>query len=1039
MIWYAVGMAALVAGFFAAPVLRTVLTAAVGLVSAAAVAFGVLLHRPRHGNSWWFLAAGILVLAAGDTIRAVTGNLAYGLSGPVPTASDICYLLTMPLIGAGLLGLTRGNIVARDRAGLLDSLIFTTATAFLLWVFLIGPHLVPRQLDSFQRSALGVYVLAEVLVVAATVRLMSAARRNPATVLLVIGAVGMLVADVLHSVAVLDGDWRPGGPIALGWFAFYATWGAAALHPSMASLTEPAEPQHAEVSKRQLILLGLAAVLAPTVLLIEAAAGDPPDAAVVAVVSGLTFVLVLSRLADAADAHRRAVGRERSLRAAGAALVSAADADEVDRAVRDAVAQLVPPGAAHRIVFTVNQSGGVPAASVSIWGPSIAAATEFRSAPSAASLRRTQVLRVRTLQPALADQLRDFESAVLCPLVLDERASGVPRVGALLVAVEDAALPALRDSLEMLAAQVALALERIGLSREISRRDSEEYFRSLVQNTADVILIVEDDDQIRYASPSVAAVLGVEPAACTALRAVVHPDDRAAVPTLLDSVRHPQPGAEWPGGQWREWSVRRADGERVHLEVSCRDLRRDRAVRGLVITMRDITARRRLEQELTYRATHDTLTDLANRACFQDRVHEAVERGRKTGRTVGTLCIDLDEFSAINDSHGHPVGDALLVAIGQRLSATVDPSATAARLSGDEFAVLVPDADSPHEAERVAEKLVGALAEAFAVGDTTITVSVSIGVATTADATDAAELLQRADLALYVAKGAGKGRWCRYQSTLHTAIVERLELRAALTAAVERRDFSVEYQPIVDLGSGGAVGFEALVRWQHPVRGQIPPEQFIALAEETGLIEPIGEWVLQQALSTAADWHRGAAGGATPYVSVNVSVRQLRTAGFVPKVRSALAAAGVPPPLVMLEITESLLLRDDEQVWAELTELRALGVRVAIDDFGTGFSSLSYLQQMPVDVIKIDKSFTATVGSSRRQRLLLEGIVRLAETLGLGIIAEGVETEVARVLLTDMGCASGQGFLFSRPLSDAEALRWLRNGRKKVPAQRSGR
>lgn len=1042
MTWYAAGMTVLIAGFFALPGLRTLLGVVIGLLSAAVVVLGTRIHRPSRAYAWWLLAAGLLAFTVGDASYSLGGGQA-GRDLSVPF-SDVCYLAMFPLIGMGLLGLTRATTAARDRSGLLDSLIYTTAVAFLIWVFLIAPYLATPEVGSFERSTLAAYALADVLVLATTVRLLTAVRGNVAAVLLVTGAGGMLIADLAFGAAVLDGEWRGGGPVELGWFALYVGWGAAALHPSMVRLSEPAEPYQAELSGVRLMLLGAAAVLAPGVLLFQSVTGRVRDATVIAVVSGVTFVLVLSRLADAVDAHRLSVTRERSLRKAGAALVSAASAEEVDRAVRVAVGHLVPAYAAHRVIFSVHRSDGIPATAASIWGPAVGAPSGPHSAPRAATVRRTRVLRVRALQPALAEQLGGFDSVVLCPLVLDERAATLPRVGALLVAADAAVLAAVRDSLEVLAAQVALALERIGLSQEISRRDSDEYFRSLVQHTADMILIVEDSDRIRYASPSVTTVLGVEPESCTELRALVHPDDGESVAGLLEAIRSDPPSHE----QWHDWSVRRPDGQRVELEVSCRDLRRDRTVRGLVFTVRDVTERRRLERELQHRATHDALTGLANRVAFHDRLHEAVEGARRSGRTVGSLSIDLDEFTSVNDSHGHGTGDALLVATAERLRAVVaelpgvvPPGGgppTVARLGGDEFAVLVTDADGPEAVERIAEQLVTALAVPLLLGEALVTPSVSIGVATTADATDAGELLQRADLALYVAKGAGKGRWCRYQSALHTAIVERLELRAALTEAVEKDHFVIEYQPIVDLARGTAVGFEALVRWQHPVRGKVPPAQFIALAEETGLIEPIGDWVLRHAVAAAARWHAEMPAGATPYVSVNVSGRQLRTAGFVDKVRAALAEAGVPPRLVMLEITESLLLRDDERVWAELAELRGMGVRVAIDDFGTGFSSLSYLQKMPADVLKLDRSFTATAASSRRQRLLMEGILRLAETLGLEIIAEGVETEAARVLLTDIGCLCAQGYHFSQPLGDGEVLHWLRQVRRGTRERAAG-
>ncbi len=1019
---YAVTMSGLVICYFVVPAVRPGSGLLVGLVSATAVAFGVRRHRPRRGYSWWLLATGLVVFAAGDTVYLFAGFRPAGLPDAV---SEFLYLLMLPLVGAGLLGLTRSSTGARDRSGLLDFLIFSTAAVFLFWVFLIHPYLVGSGFGNAGQSATAAYLLADALLLATVARLLATTRCNAASVLLLIGATGLLIADLSYAAESLHGVWRPGAPDELGWFALYGAWGAAALHPSMAALTEPAEPRSTGVGKLRLVLLGAAALLAPGVLLLQVISGQPRDATVIAVVSGVTFVLVVSRLADVADAHRSAVARERSLRQAGAALVTAVDAKEVDRAVRAAVARLVPRNSSYRIVFAVNSADGVPATAMSIWGPAVAAPSSFYPAPTAAVARRSRVLRVQTLHPALAEQLRGFEAVVLCPLVGDERAAGVPRVGALLVAADAKVLPELRDSLEVLAAQVALVLERISLGQEIGRRNSEEYFRSLVQNAADIILIMDGDQRIRYASPSLATVLGVDPAECTDLRAVVHPDDQTRVSALLESTRPTPEGT----GRWVDWSIHRPDGQLVHLEVSCRDLRRDRAVRGLVLTMRDVSERQRLEQELLHRSIHDTLTGLANRASFQDQVHDAVEKAREGNRTVGTLSIDLDEFTAVNDTHGQAIGDGLLVAAGQRLRAEVGDAGMVARLGGDEFAVMVRDADDPAQVERIADHLVRALTEPIAVAGTVVSGSASIGVATTAEANDAGELLQRADLALYVAKRAGKSRWCRYQSELHTAIVERLELRTALAEAVEKRGFSVEYQPIVAMDSGRSLGFEALARWHHPSRGAVPPAQFIALAEETGLIEPIGEWVLRQAIAAVARWYAEAAGENTPYVSINVSARQLRTDGFAAMVRSALATADVPPARVMLEITESLLLRDEEPVWAELSELRALGLRVAIDDFGTGFSSLSYLQQMPADVLKLDRSFTGTVASSRRQRLLVEGIVRLASTLGLEIIAEGVETEAVRTTLLDMGCSSGQGFLFSRPLSDTDTAQWLRGER----------
>jgi EAL domain-containing protein (putative c-di-GMP-specific phosphodiesterase class I) len=299
-----------------------------------------------------------------------------------------------------------------------------------------------------------------------------------------------------------------------------------------------------------------------------------------------------------------------------------------------------------------------------------------------------------------------------------------------------------------------------------------------------------------------------------------------------------------------------------------------------------------------------------------------------------------------------------------------------------------------------------------------------VGVAISADAQDAPDLLRQADLALYLAKSEGKHQWRRYNAGLHTALLHRLELRAALERAVTDEAFLLHFQPIVDLADGSAVGFEALLRWDHPERGAVAPGEFIEVAEASGLIVPIGTWVLRTAVAAAAGWRRTWPGG-TPYVSVNVSARQFRAPGFVDGVRAALADAALPPAGLLLEITESLLVRDDERVWGDLAALQALGVRVAIDDFGTGYSSLSYLRQMPVDVLKIDRSFVRTMAASPQQAALVDGIVRLAHTLGLAVVAEGVEEQAQAELLRAMGCRQAQGFLFARPAPAGELTPWL--------------
>ena len=363
---------------------------------------------------------------------------------------------------------------------------------------------------------------------------------------------------------------------------------------------------------------------------------------------------------------------------------------------------------------------------------------------------------------------------------------------------------------------------------------------------------------------------------------------------------------------------------------------------------------------------------------------------------------------------------------------------TAARLGGDEFALLIGDVADSATVEATADRVVRAFSEPFVLASGAVLSAVTVGVATTEDSADTDELLRHADLALYAAKAAGKRQWRRYQPVLSAGLVRRRELQGALEEAVAHSAFTLAYQPIVALTTGELAGFEALVRWPHPQWGMLQPNQFIALAEETGQIIPLGSWVLGQAAADMARWRQAPGrapldhgpavpvleGAAPPrglYVSVNVSARQFSDPGFVEGVREVLRESGLEPGALMLELTESVLLRRDERVHADLMELKAIGVRLAIDDFGTGYSSLSYLRELPIDVLKVDKSFVDGIAVSGQRLALAEGIVQLARTLRLEVIAEGIESEVQRDLLTSMGCQFGQGYVLAMPMPASEA------------------
>jgi diguanylate cyclase (GGDEF)-like protein/PAS domain S-box-containing protein len=979
---FAVWMALLTVAFYLWPGMHMLWWGAIGLSSTAGVVAGVLVHKPRRRWPWLLLATAVATFGLGDLGYNVLTDV-LGLQNPFPSVCDVLYLAMYPLVAGGLLGFVRSRTGRNNRDSLLDAATLTIGLALLSWIFLIDPYVRSDELTLLQKLVTVGYPLGDVLTLAVFARLITGGVRRTGSInLLGLGTAGLLVADVVYGLVQLNGSWHVGGPTDLGWVLCYFGWAAAALHPSMVELTEPTRSAAPDLGVRRIAVLGAASLIAPGVLVVEASLGAVRDAAVIAVCSGVMFVLVLTRLAGVMGNHRQSMARERELREATTTLVSAADAGEAMSAVSTALARLLPEGTPHTVAL-------------------------IRIDPDE-KLPEPGLVRVSGLAPDVRARLREFSSALRHPLGVEH--------DMLYLGAPTEALQALQATFEVLASQAGMALERITLSAEVNRRNSEAYFRTLIHNTSDVILIVDENDVIQYASPSAGPVFGEERLAGYELWEFVAGDERARLAELLAQVRtgvHEH--------DMIDVGAERVDGTGLLVEIDCRDLRDDTTVGGLVLTVRDVTERRRLEEQLIRQAFHDSLTGLANRVLFQDRVEQSVARADRDNSLVGVLFIDLDDFKIVNDTLGHAVGDALLQAVGARIGAELRPTDTVARLGGDEFAALI-ETESMGELELAAGRIVMALAQPFNVAGDTVNGISSVGLSTTLDARTAEELMRQADLALYVAKGAGKGQWRRYQSDLHTAVLERLELRAALDQAVKEHQFVLQYQPIVDLETRTPLGFEALVRWNHPTRGMIAPGHFIEVAEESGLIVPMGRMVLQQALNTAGRWQRSTAPGALRYISVNVSARQFRMPGFVEEVRQMLEASGVEAGTLLLEITESLLLRNDDQVRSDLDALRAMGIRLAIDDFGTGYSSLSYLQHMPIDVLKIDKSFIDDMLSSAQQRAVVTAIVQLAQTFNLSVVAEGVEDAGQCEALRQIGCPYGQGYLFARPLSEPDAF-----------------
>jgi len=554
---------------------------------------------------------------------------------------------------------------------------------------------------------------------------------------------------------------------------------------------------------------------------------------------------------------------------------------------------------------------------------------------------------------------------------------------------------------------------------------SRERFAALVQHSSDVVTVVDADARIQYQSASSARLLGVRPSQLegTSLCDLMTPTRAQDLLETLGGVASEPLGVRTLHTTWHH-----VDGRRRDVELTITNLLHNPHVGGFVLNSRDVTDRTTLEAELLHQAFHDPLTGLGNRALFRDQLEVALARRDSVGSRVAIMFLDMDSFKEINDTLGHSAGDELLVMVATRLRSELRGEDTVARLGGDEFAILVADSpDAPSLAARIGE----ALKQPFTLGVHLVHVSASIGIATgdAAGRTTAEQLLRNADLAMYQAKAAGGCSFVVYNSAMHAVLVERLRIETDLRSALDNDEFLVHYQPLVDLTTGHIQGAEALIRWLHPVRGLVGPDVFVPIAESTGLILRLGLWVLRESCAQTVAWQASSPHLRDLRISVNVSAYQVSDSRLFVQVRDILAETGLRPTCLTLEMTESVLMDDSEDVRCNLAALRGMGVRLAIDDFGTGYSSLSYLHRFPVDTLKIDRSFIERLSTSG-DVALVSTIIRLGQTMHLETVAEGIERVEEVLLLQRQGCTTGQGFHFSPPVA-APQLTELLNGQSR--------
>jgi len=567
-------------------------------------------------------------------------------------------------------------------------------------------------------------------------------------------------------------------------------------------------------------------------------------------------------------------------------------------------------------------------------------------------------------------------------------------------------------------------------ARQEAKQQSEERYRALIDQSSDLVLVVDRGGLAGFLSPSVERLLAsrdnhppfVHAPVDTVpvdtvpidLIATVDPQDRARLSAALQAA---VPGRE----SSVEVRITSRDGVRT-FGMSVQDLTAEPSVRGLVVTAHDVTERLELHAEMEYLALHDALTGLPNRTLLTERLGQALRADARAGTSTGLLLLDLDRFKEINDTFGHHHGDEVLSQVGPRLAGVLRAVDTVARLAGDEFVVLLPDTGSVADATAVAAKLRAALETPFHVEGIDLDVEVSVGVVLSGEhGRDVATLLQRADIAMYTAKTQNLGI-AAYDPAIDRNSPAKLALFGDLRRALDRGELIVHYQPKVSISTGGVVGAEALVRWQHPERGLVFPDEFIPFIEHTGLIGPLTRHVLDIALAQARTWSDA---GQPLTVSVNLSARNLLDVGLPGQVEELLAAHGVDAELLVLEVTESAIMTEPARAQLLLEQLSTLGVRISIDDFGAGYTSLGQLKDLPVSELKIDRSFVTTMTESPSNALIVGSVIELGHSLGFTLVAEGVETEQVMAALAALGCDVAQGYHLSRPVTAAAFDTWL--------------
>ena len=981
-VWVYVGAGCAASGvhwLLPSPIARALAWDLLGLAAVVACWAGIIRNRPGNRRPWYPLALGVTLLASGDVVWdiAVRG---LGHADTFVPASDFLYLGAYPFLAIGLLRLAHYRRAGRGTT--LDAAVVALAVVAPLWQLVVVPIVDATTGSGFDRAVTVAYPLLDVvLIVTVVYTAFSLTRWNPAAVLLVSGIAATTAGDVLFArLAAADfaHDARWLDPI---WPTSYTLLAAAMLHPSMRALASDGGAKRILTDRARAIMLGLALFSVPALLAIELETGQALGgialAVVSAVISGLVSWRLLSLVRELQRAHRKVAASEERFRA----LVQHAS---------DGVTVLDAEGRFLYMSPTVERILDVPAESFQ--GRTVAAVVHPDDLAALMAAHRDllvhpDVIRVVEARFARADGAwRWIETT--CTSSIDE-----PAIGGIVANFRDITA---RKRDEALGTAGTRALEMITRGEP------------LLATLEDLVVAVEAQLEDHALSLQ-----------------LWNPDDDQPGDTIAPSALHEPVGPAL-------WSVPLVGSEgshhlgvlTVHGPPEASPAPGDAEIVERIAALAAVAVDRAMVEDLLeHQAFHDPLTGLPNRILLHDRLRQALLRLQRGSGTVAVLFLDLDRFKVINDSLGHDAGDELLLEVGRRLAESIQAADTVARFGGDEFVVVCERLTGVTDARAVAERLSRAVGEPCTLPHGGVVVpAVTIGIALAHGPNDRPEtLLRDADAAMYRAKGRGGTRIEVFDAALRSHVVVRLETERALRRALERDELRVHYQPVVELDGATMIGAEALVRWHHPTHGLMRPGTFIDVAEETGLVVPMGSWMLEQTCRELAGL---AAAARFPdlVLSVNLSGRQLMSPDLDSEIARHLDRSGIEAPRLCLEVTESVLLDDVDASVRALRALKRLGVRLAVDDFGTGYSSLGYLKQFPFDVLKIDQAFVAGLGESDADDTIVHATVQMAHALGMEVVAEGVETERQRSRAHELGCDAAQGYLFAPPQAVEEVL-----------------